>query len=209
VAVDEKLTFDGVYPTTGIEYGVPGAISDDADTAIVLNADLDGGVEPVGIAMPPGLDFAGMVPFSLELWAKPSGFNGYGFTLDHEDFTQERAGWVLTISDAGVSFERWDENSTFGAAASTSSVLGFDEYHHVVAVFSDQTLQLFVNGVSVSTVSTTRPIVSTGSAWTIGRQNWSGTAGGAFIGALDEIAIYDHGLEAARVDAHYRAGRGE
>ena len=54
----------------------------------------------------------------------------------------------------------------------------------------------------------TRPFVDSEGDLAIGNNSVFVSANNAFIGAMDELAIYGTALSAARVQAHYRKGTG-
>jgi hypothetical protein len=197
VAVDQMDHAHGGYPRSGITYGAPGAIAGDPDTAITLDG-------TSSITMPSGFDFAGMVPFSVELWAKQTAYDSYGFTLDHENWDPKRNSWSLLLAADQVGFERWLDDSTNGAVANSTSGLALGDYHHVVVTFDGGELTLYVDNrvASLNAVSIGLPHET--NTWSIGKQNCQ-CSSNAFVGSLDELAIYGAALPKDRVAAHYHA----
>lgn len=197
-ARDEIGAYSGSYPGGGISYAVPGAIAGDPDTAVAFDG-------TSGIAMPVGLDFPGVAPFTVEVWALQTGTPGLSFVLDHESFTT-REGWTLHMDDS-VALERWHDGSPSGSVASQGKPLPRGAYHHVAASFDGSVVRLFIDGALVaSSPSLPVPLKSLGNGWTIGAQNCCTGAG--FIGSLDEIAVYDKVLSAAQIKHHYDVGSG-
>ena len=107
---------------------------------------------------------------------------GYIILLDDNGLTQYRNS--DTPDDTDVFSVPWTGTATFS---------------HVVFTLDGDTLKVYLNGVEsgsqksyVSLLDTSYPLV----------------IGEFFDGVLDELAIYEHALTAARIKAHYRAGTG-
>jgi hypothetical protein len=199
VAKDEIGAYQATYPAQGAILGQPGAIVADADSAVAL-----GGTSVV--TMPPGLDFAEARPFSLEVWVKPTLYDdqsGYGMVVDHQSY-EPRAGYTLRVSRLDVAFERWSGGSTFGSNATENRAVSLHVWHHVVATFDGANLRLFVDGKQTAFNGVPNDMPPMTASWTVGGPNCDCTTN-YFVGALDELAIYDRALDPARVRAHFEA----
>jgi hypothetical protein len=199
VAKDEIGGYPGKYPAEGVTLGEPGAIVGDSDSAVALDG-------KSVVTMPPGVEFAATKPFTIEVWVKPEVYDartGYGFVVDHQSY-QPRIGYTLRASQFDVALERWAGGTTFGSNATDNRAPSLHAWHHVVATFDSITLKLFVDGALVASngVPSDMPAVTT--SWTIGGPNCECT-GNYFAGALDELAIYDHAIDATRARAHFEA----
>jgi hypothetical protein len=197
VAEDQLGRANGTYPPSGVTYGAPGALAGDPDTAITLDG-------TSSITMPTGLDFAGSTPFSVELWARQTRQVDYGFTLDHENYDPARNGWSLLLATDQVGFERWQAGSTNGAVANSTSPLGLGSYHHVVVTFDGTELTLYIDDRVASLNAVTSPLPPESNTWAIGRMNCQ-CSGNAFVGSIDELAIYGAALPRDRISTHYHA----
>jgi hypothetical protein len=197
VAEDQLHRANGAYPRAGVTYGVPGALAGDTDTAIALDG-------TSSITMPAGFDFAGMTPFSIELWAKQTQYDSYGFTLDHENWDAARDSWSLILGSDQVGFERWLAGSTNGAVANSTTPLPLGNYHHVVVTFDGTELALYIDSNVASLNAVTIGLPHETNTWAIGKQNCQ-CSSNAFVGSLDELAIYGAALTKERIDAHYHA----
>jgi hypothetical protein len=195
---------DGTYTAGGVTYGVPGALLNDSDTAIQL----DGTGK---ITMPVGVDFQGMLPFTLEVWANEAPGNGLGWLMDHSGFpdacaSPDRNSWAFYLSpdNPGLTIERRGTDcQTTGSVVSAGSA-SLNVYHHVVTTFDGQTRALYLDGnKATSTTGGGTSIPGTGTGWTIAGENCG--CSGNFIGSLDEVAVYPSALAPARVCAHYLA----
>jgi hypothetical protein len=199
VAHDELGAHDGTYPRQGVMLAAPGAIVADPNGAISLAGTSQ-------VTMPPGLDFAGTRAFSLEVWAKPTSYDdqtGYGFVVDHQSY-EPREGYALRISRVDVAFERWAGGSTFGSNATDNRTLSLNVWHHVVATFDGANLRLFVDGQPTASNGVPSAMPAMTEPWTVGGPNCE-CSSNRFVGMLDELALYDHALDAARVRAHFEA----
>jgi hypothetical protein len=80
-----------------------------------------------------------------------------------------------------------------------------DAGHHIVAVYSNPDYRLYVDGLLQSQVWDNLTTVNndTSTAMRIGQ---SSSGGLQFAGYIDEVALYNTALSAARVAAHYTAG---
>lgn len=189
----------------GVMLGVPGAIVGDADTAVRLDG------ESAWVSLADAYDFAGKVPFSIELWARPQLVD----ELHRGLFTKEvagggmRQGYLLTLQmTAGLVFERGKDGLTANVMAKP---LPAGVFSHVVVTYDGTSLRLYVDGALAG-----GPVAATGelpdtTANAVAGARVSGNTpiGNAahFRGDLDELALYDQALPAPRVLAHYRAGK--
>ena len=204
-AKDEIGAFPGTFPTNGgFVYGEPGAIVGDTDTAITLND----GKRPITFGA--GLDFAGTASFTVELWAKQTGYDVYSWTVDHFAWAAQRNGWGLRLSDDQFGVERWANGSTNGSTSFATGPIGLGVYHHIVATFDGASICIFRDTIKMNcSPATNSPIQKTTGIWTLGARNDCPTNCQGFIGSLDEFAIYPTALPEARIQAHYNKGTGK
>ncbi|HVH41584.1 MAG TPA: LamG domain-containing protein [Labilithrix sp.] len=195
-ASDERKQRNGTYGS-GVVLDAPGAIAGDVDTA----ARFDGKANSV-VTIPPGLDFPGTLPFSVEVWVLQTATPGLGWAIDHQIYGSNRNGWGLLFNDTQIGFERWRDDTHTGV--STGLTLTKGTYQHVVVTFDGSRNVLYVDGVAAGERIEAVSMVPMTSSWTAGAQN-CGCAPDNFIGSLDELAIYDKALPAGRVLAHFHA----
>ena len=89
--------------------------------------------------------------------------------------------------------------------ASSTNAITDQSWHHVVATKNGAETRIYVDGVDRTAAATNSTLTSNATALNIGRA----TTGSAYSGAdIDEVAVYPTALSAARVLAHYQAGRG-
>lgn len=204
VAKDEIGATNGTY-TGAVTLGAAGAIAGDANTA----AAFDGSTGYVSLGN--GFGFNGVAAMSVEAWVKPGTLdNSYRrvFSKETTDGNGRQGYLMAAIASGGAgsfSFERFRDGQTEALRAT----LPTGQYSHVVSTYDGATMVLYVNGAAVTSVASARSLssisvplnVATYSDPQLSAQEY-------FPGAIDELAIYDHALTAARVLAHYRAGTG-
>jgi hypothetical protein len=198
-ARDEAGRFNGTYPASGVTYGSPGALEGDPNTAVTFEG-------TTILSMPAALDFPGKAPFTVEVWMNQAQYKGYGFVLDHADYSRgadARQGWSLLSNATNVEFDRWDGAPPAVVAAGP---LPLGVYHHVVATYDGARSRLYVDGELRDTRDDFVSLAATGVSWAVGGQ--SCCSPNLFVGTLDEIAVYPTALPPERVAAHYKlAGR--
>jgi hypothetical protein len=184
-------------PTYGgkVTYGAKGAIANDPDTAATFS-----GAVGSTVSIPRGLDFPGTAPFSVEVWARQTTANQFGWAVDHQVYGN-RNGWSLRFGDV-IAFERWLDNNVSGVAVPTK--LAIDTYQHIVATFDGAIAVLYIDGKEMRSAPSALVMKPMTTSWSAGSQNCA-CGSSDFTGSLDELAVYDHVLSAARVLAHYRA----
>ena len=118
------------------------------------------------------------------------------------------AGWGLRLSSDPPSHPTWESGPSggvggFGTVGPLGTGTGTAKgvFAHVVLVSDGARGVLYLDGIKVGE-GESRAVPTNAEALTIGCD-----PRGAFRGALDEVAVYDHVLTAARVQAHYEAAR--
>lgn len=180
----------------GVVFGVPGA----RGTGVSLDGMSSFDVGDV-------FDFAGKVPFTLEVWVKPKAKESYGNLIQKLTETSFD-GYRLGLSDGEPSFTANrsgvagpDQRVSLGAGSEAPLPLEFT--HLVVTVvykFQRGNATLYVNGVA-------SPIGGYDSPGDLPDTSAHLLLGNLFEGALDEVAIYDKALSPERIRAHYEAGK--
>lgn len=192
---------------------------DAANGAILLN----GSKAFVSLDNPPALNISGQI--TLEAWVKPATVQGavarivsHGIpTLSAYNADQvSENGSVLAGSEVFLRMEEagstYVVGSSDGVDSHTASFpvpsedLGSLTWIHLVGTYDGANWKLFRNGVQVASVADTVGALPVADGrWAIGStgNGWAD----AFAGEIDEVAIYDHSLTAARVAAHYSDGK--
>ena len=185
----------GTYNGT-LQFGQPGAIVGDTDTAVSFEG---GAIDAGGI-----FDFAGTEPYTLEAWIRPTTIDTvyrHVFNKDSTDGNGRQQYGMFVRSSSGLGFERFVDSTGFNIVTGSPPL---NVYTHVVGTYDGTKLQLFVNALSVGTVNDSRSAASKDAPFFVGTKYIDV---GAFVGDIDEVAVYDKALSAERVQAHYDAAK--
>jgi hypothetical protein len=142
-----------------------------------------------------------MPALTVEAWVRPTQVTYPEAIL----LVDKGESWGLTIgADGKPAFALPGALVTGRATATTALLIG--SLYHLVGTYQAGMLQLYVNGELAGQDPAGRPTLAlTTQPMHIGR----GLSLGRFdyVGAIDEVAVYDRVLTAARIKAHYEAGR--
>jgi hypothetical protein len=181
---------DGTY-VGGVTLGEPGLLAGDSAARFDgMNDEMSAGEI---------FNFAGSVPFTIELWIKPDDIDSLGALVSKYGWDGSNYfGWLLTESSNvanGVRFRRTGSSLLEGTA------LVADEFNHVVVTFDGVTQLLFINGVEAGSRAGNALVDLGKDPFRVGRAaNWA-----SYAGVIDEVAIYGTALPPARIEAHRAA----
>lgn len=198
---------DGTYTGAVTLNGMP-LISGDTDPALVLSAS----GQYVNI---PSTGLIDTADFSVELWFRPvhpplstSAFMSIISANDSSNIT-----WALRWRADAATGDRdldFHTRTTVSDSLQVQNVLQYGEILHIVGTWDGTTKKLYINGRLVASValSGTLNVASGHASVTVGcARNSGGTVINPCSGQYDEVAIYGSALTAARVAAHYAAGK--
>jgi hypothetical protein len=189
----------GVY--SNVTLGVPGAIACDKNTAAKFTGSLG---SQVSVPRHPALEPASSL--TVEAWFQQNG-------------TPTLYSMVVWYGDTNVApwgswgFERQDTNPNIFTALIASdpteawadlSGIAVDTWYHAAFTYDGANLRSYVNGVMTGINDTTGKIRYDGVHGMI--MGSSSPGYNVFNGLIDEVAVYDKVLSAARLLAHYQAG---
>lgn len=198
-ALDSSISGRAATFKGGVVCGVPGAIAGDPDTACRFDNNT------TAVFLADGPKFTGLVPYSLEAWARPTnvqGANGHVVAACEQEPNDGYA--MFFYQGAGPRWERETPAGTDGTQAPPISPTG---YAHLVGTYDGTTLRLYVDGVLASSSMTTKTYPGThGQPFSIGAN--SNADSNHFEGDIDEVALYDHVLTQDRIKAHHDIGKG-
>jgi hypothetical protein len=181
---------DGLYQGA-VTLLVPGALAGDTSPAIHL----------AGMGAMNGGDlfaFTGNASYTIEAWVRSATAGCVvARELDPDD------GYALYLSSGKLKSERENDagNDTIGAPSAISA----DVYHHIVTTFDGAALDLFIDGVIVSSGASSRALEGAASVPFLVGANGTGSSC-PYVGDVDEVAIYDRVLTPAQIQAHHAAG---
>jgi hypothetical protein len=174
----------------------PGALADDGDAA----ARFDGTDDAVAVPAAPDLDARSAI--TMECWFNPDDVAATRPLLEYNDGTD--FGPHVWNFDAGdkVYANFIDEDGGEHAAMSAAGAVAAGSWHHVAATYDGATGRLYLNGTEVGSVAGSFALRTDVDFFVGARASTNDT----FLGGIDEVALYDHALPAARVTAHYQTG---
>jgi hypothetical protein len=199
-ARDEMGAHPGVFRMNAV-LGVPGALVHDSDTAM-SSPSRDGWVEASG-----PFDFVGNAPYAVEAWVAPNTSGDYLPIVDAtvRDSKGKRSGHTTYVDPGGnVIHQRLNADVFDQVISPVVTVL--KSWQYVVASYDGVSMSLYVDGARVDTKNTVSISAAASGAVELGA-DVDGPKGLKFGGVLDEIAIYDHALDAVAVAAHFKAGK--
>ncbi len=191
----------------GVAHGDPTAISGAVGGAM----EFDGDGDMIEIAADAALDITG--PISLSLWIRPDAEDPEGqgtetapmakaFSTASPSWSwQVRYGWASPKPYMAFTF-----NTSPRAWAYVNENLAQGEWHHIACSADGQTLTAYLNGLATESTPM-GAITSSPAPVLIGSDGWSCD----WIGAIDEVAIYNRALSADEMLylAGFRADTGQ
>jgi hypothetical protein len=152
--------------------------------------------------------FSGVQGFSVEAWARVEGDGGTFADIVAKQSTNaagKREGWALFRGAiGGFSLERFVDDVNMKVYDKTVPQAGV--WHHVVGTYDGNTMSIFVDGaVKDSVVDKSMMTDQPGVEGVIGNNL---QLANAWIGDIDEVAIYERALTAPEVLHHYNVGAG-
>lgn len=198
--------------TAGYTRGMAGAIAADNDAALALD-----GTGYVSYGDVAWVDF-GAGDFTFEFWIKPNALpSGSRYLLIGKDAASQRQFGLCTNSGGGAGTAGDLQLFLYSDAAGSSlwtgttaaGVLAAGVWQHVAAQRSGALLLIYVNGVSKLVTASGGPfnMPATASDFRIGARSYASFEE-PFPGLVDEVAVYNSALSAARILRHYQAGVG-
>jgi hypothetical protein len=195
VAEDELGMYPGEYQGS-VSLGAPGLVASD-DDAVRLGGN-------TRVVIGDVLDLAGDPSLTVEVWVAPD-FTDDSWpkivTKSGSD-ANGKQGYTMEISPEGnVSCALFSDDEWTGVNAPIE--MGVTS--HVVLTHDGVTARLYINGEEVGSFVRALPIRDTDAPLTFG-SNALVDGGSNLSGVLDEVAIYDYPLSAARIREHYETG---
>jgi PKD repeat protein len=125
---------------------------------------------------------------------------GFGNSQNARSGNYDR--FVYMFADGRLRFGVWGPGEQ---VIDTPRAYNDGDWHQVSATFGPGGMALYVDGQLVGTNANTS-VAGYDGYWRVGSDNiWGGANTAALNGRVDEVAVYDHALTAARVQAQYAA----
>lgn len=182
-------------------HGREGAIAGDETGALSLPG--DGAYVVVG-----GMDaLAEAEALSLEVWFRRADVTASAPILELADGTDVGAHlWNHARGDQ-LYANLVDEERGGHTIMSAEGVVRAETWHHAVLTHDGTTGRLFLDGARVGEVAADMPLRLAGQLFVGHRAAAGEDPAHFFAGQIDELAVYDHALDAETIRAHHAAGR--
>ncbi|HEX5589220.1 MAG TPA: LamG-like jellyroll fold domain-containing protein, partial [Candidatus Limnocylindrales bacterium] len=189
LADDAVGSANGTY-TGGFTLNQPGALTGDANPAVLLNG-------TTGYVRVPQQTLPGNI--TLEAWARPTTYPGDTALVGQWNGTS--GAMLYVTSDAGGRVHLWINGASISATAPAAGA-----WHHYVGTYDGTNARIYIDGgLAAGPTPLAGPLTTAPRFLEMGTYNNGG--GGKFNGVIDEVALYPTALSASRVQAHFAAGR--
>ncbi len=208
----------GTYNST--QLGLPGYSPLDSDTAAgfgVISA-TDSYVSEVDQSSSgiPLLDFAAAngvnAEFSVECWVNgATGQNPSGSCIVSKGISGSDEFVLDASTSSGTDFRFYTRKATGGTSIINSSAGPDSTWHHLVAVCDEASgiTALYIDGALNSQITGLggTGLADSSTPLSIGSQNSGFDYSFNWVGAIDEVSVYNYALSSAQVQAHYGAAQ--
>ena len=143
--------------------------------------------------------------FSVSFWCNIPNTQGYNHIVSrggHQTAPAVNWGVMMHSGEERILFESFNDTTWPGIRADTT----IGQWHHVVATFDGDTMQLYHDGVLAETTSGAGMLLDQSRPFLIGARSDAGAAGAFFTGSIDDVRIYNKVLNQ---DEIYQAMRGD
>jgi hypothetical protein len=193
-ALDERGANTGAY-TNAPGLGSAGLLAGEpANKAVAL----DGVSDYVSVADSASLDLTNQI--TVEAWIKPAAIPAAG---QFASVVTKREAYAIQFNGPRLEFTVMQSGARQRLQAAAGAIVAGTTYH-VVGTFDGTTQRLYINGVEVGSRAQTGAATVGTNSLTIG--SWGSSE--YFTGTIDEVAVYNSVLSAARVKAHTDAAGG-
>jgi hypothetical protein len=191
-AADQAGADPGTYVNSPT-LGAAGLLGADTDTAVSFDGSND------QVKVPPAGPLNLTSPITLEAWIKPAALPAAG---SFASILTKAESYSLQMNGPRLEFTVI-QNGTRKRLQAPSGAISVGQVYHLVATYDGTTQRLYVNGKEVGSAALTGGATVTTNPLYVG--SWNGNEE-FFKGTIDEVAVYNTALTAARVTAHYQAG---
>ena len=163
------------------------------------------GKDSTGMYFPSSASLQASRELSLEAWVRPRVVptaSGSGWQL--LTIWQKALLYIEGGSEPRFVFSLYGHPNSY--LVSTTRVEAGRTYY-VVGSYDGSKMRLYVNGVLDATAARSGPVARSTQGGAVASGGWGTRPSPAFVGLLDDIAIYRHPLSSSRVNAHYIEAR--
>ncbi|HEY4181467.1 MAG TPA: LamG domain-containing protein [Kofleriaceae bacterium] len=200
-AADVAGRVDGTYVGDILYAESPAVLSEPGTSPLFDQNDVDNS----GVLFGNNFSFAGLAPFTLELWIFPTVDNTHTFRNVISKWLEPSptsAGYIIYTQDANTLVFARDDIA--GKRGQTSAPINTGGWSHVVGSYDGTNLTLSVNGNVAGTSVSPELLPPMTTNFVVGSANGNVTTN-PFRGQIDDVAIYDYALTPEQAYAHYQA----
>jgi len=189
--------YNATYTSTGVTYGVTGAMVNESNTGITLNG-TTGHVD-----LPAGVSLNGLAACSVETWVKiPAALVAVYPRIVANSYTDtSHQGIQLFLQDVGGIFSVG--NGTITVFTTLAGPLPPNIWHHLVGTYDGIYVRLYIDGTLINQQALTGTIGTAAYNLSIGYN--PAYSGDYYAGSVDETAIYGYALSLTQIQNHYIA----
>jgi len=128
--------------------------------------------------------------FSVAFWFNTPITQGWNHMVSrggHESASAVNWGVMMQGNEERILFESFNDTAWPGIRADTT----IGEWHHVVATYDGDTMQLYHDGILAETTSGAGMLLDQSRPFLIGARSDAGIAGAFFNGSIDDVRIYN------------------
>jgi Concanavalin A-like lectin/glucanases superfamily len=158
-------------------------------------------------------DVGGLGEFTIEVWMKadslsPSGGSDYVMAGPGTGGSGTTRQWDIKLATGGIlSFTVRDMAPAANTATSSVAIIT-NTWYHVVGALQGGNVRIYINGTQAGSTAWPVSLIES-NAFIPGTADFflgDGSGAGSVAFTFDELAVYRHGLSAARILEHYHAG---
>ncbi|MEA3280633.1 MAG: LamG domain-containing protein, partial [Thermodesulfobacteriota bacterium] len=141
--------------------------------------------------------------FSVSFWSYLPSAQGWNHMISRGSHvasgTPGSVNWgvMMYSNEERILFETFNDTGWTGITADTTS----GEWHHVVATFDGDTMQLYYDGVLTGNTSGAGVLLDESRPFVIGARSDNGSAGGFYSGSIDEVGYFNAILSLEDIEA--------
>lgn len=159
------------------------------------------GLASIDLGDPTALEL--VAPFTISMWVYPTAAQSYpAMFAKTGSFSESAADYVL-YCDSNSLRPTWSMGGT-AQVVKHATAMTLNAWHHVAVTRSSNTHTVYLDGVGQSGTSSGVPTYGTNKTL-VGV--WQLPSTGAFVGRIQELAVFSTALSAATLLADYNAGR--
>jgi Concanavalin A-like lectin/glucanases superfamily len=166
------------------------------------------GKDSAGMYFPPSASLQASRELSLEAWVRPRVVptaSGSGWHL--LAIWQKALLYIEGGSEPRFVFSLYGQDGQASSNVVSTTRVAAGRTYYVVGTYDGSKTRIYVNGVLDATIARSGPVARSSLGGGVASGGWGRRPSPAFVGLLDDIAIYQHPLSSSRVKLHYIEAR--